>query len=120
MAKVHMLILMGGGDIYVHLINDEVWEWLNSPLPKFPEGKYSVEDIGVPDAVANHPDREGPVTVSTGSPYNDRAMACPFNMFEGELNIDHFEITMKSMGEITQAITECGYEVGETYEGAAY
>ena len=122
MAKVHMLILVGGGDTYIHLVDQEVWDWIDSPLPEFQEGTYSAEDTNIPESIKARRTKDGetePFKVSSGSPYNDRALACPMNMFD-EIVINHFDMTMKGMVNIALQLREHGYEIGETYEGAVY
>lgn len=122
MKFVHFLMLNGMGDTYIHLINQEALDWINSDVPPFPPGQYSVEDVGVPDIIQNDPDREGnPMKVSCGSPYSDRMLACPLNMFEDEIKVSsHFDGGVQNILAIAEAVRIAGYEVGESLEGALY
>ena len=123
MTSVHFVILTGQGDTYLHLITQEALDWINSDLPTFSPGEYSVEDVGVPEAVQHHREHAGelaPFKVSTGSPYNDRMIACPMNMFEDIAVTDPFSIDVKSMIKLGKQIEEAGYEIGNTLEGYMY
>ena len=122
MKFVHFLVLTGGGDTMIHLITQEALDWINSDIPAFPIGIFHLEDVGVPDAIQDNPDRHGElVTVSSGSPYNDRMLACPLNMFEGEIEVpSHFEGGVKNIMAIAEAVQIAGYEVGESLEGYIY
>ena len=123
MKFVHFLILTGGEDTYLHLITQEALDWINSDLPAFPQGVYSVEDTGVPEAVQHRRDHDGelaPFKISSGSPYNDRMLACPMNMFKDIVVADHFSVDVKNMIELGKQIEEIGYEIGDTLEGYMY
>jgi hypothetical protein len=123
MIMVHFVILVGQGDTMIHLINQQTLDWLNSDLPAFSEGIYSVEDVGVPQAIQDHREENGetgPFKVSSGSGYNDRMLACPLNMFEHRFHVDHFSSSVTNILAMTETIKLAGFEVGETVEGYIY
>ena len=122
MELVHFLVLNGMGDTWIYLITQETLDWINSDVPAFPIDTYSMEDTGVPEAIQNDPERDGdPVKISCGSPYNDRMLACPLNMFEGEIEVpSHFDGGIQNILAIAEAVKIAGYEVGESLEGALY
>lgn len=121
MEFVHFLVLTGQGDTEIHLITQEALDWINSDVPAFPIDTYHVEDTGVPDTVQNHVDHIGnPVRVSSGSPYNDRMLACPLNMFEGEIEVEHHDGGIQNILAIADAVRLAEYEVGESLEGYVY
>ena len=122
MEFVHFLVLGGMGDTMVHLINQETLDWINSDIPAFPPGKYSVEDVGVPEPIKARrvENGDGPFKVSSGSPYNDRMLACPLNMFDNIEIPCHWDGGVRNMVAIAEAVQIAGYEVGESLEGHIY
>jgi len=123
MEFVHFVILNGQGDTMVHLISQETLDWINSDIPAFPPGKHGVEDVNVPEAIKAYRSENGetePFKVSSGSPYNDRMLACPLNMFDDIEVPSHWGASVLSMVAIAEAVQIAGYEVGESLEGHIY
>lgn len=117
--KVYILILTGQGDTYVRVIDKEAWEWIFSPSPSFPAGKYEAFDPTTPQSVLDalkkeYKDSNAPdVRVSSGSCDNDRALLCYSNIpgYKGNYN---------SVKSALKAIEKRGDTVKDTYEGYIY
>lgn len=117
MEKVHIILLSGMGDEYVYLVNDELWDWVQSD-DRGREGA-NPEAMSWRDSIAPqlaYGDDELPPYLSANGFQNDRAMSCPLSCFD-DIHIDHFQ---PDIGAMVKAIQEAGYEIGGTYTGALY
>ena len=66
MTKMYLIQLTGQGDTQLCLVSKEQWDYLNSPLPEFPEGKYCVQET--PPACTSSPQGWNPEDESRREP----------------------------------------------------
>jgi hypothetical protein len=108
--KLYLIVLNGGGDTDIKLVNKDVWDWINSP--------YTDDVEKVPDAVVvldpdqfsaenTREDEDGYCCVCPSSYDNDRAMGAP-------------GLSFWSMKEAMQYIRKHDIEIIDEYEGYLY
>ena len=115
--KVYILILTGQGDTYIHLVTKKVWNWIHSTeLGRAGEHMTSWPDQTTPQVIINENDGELQ-HITIGSYQNDRALACPLNMFPDIQLSSHFEF---DVANLSAAVHIAGHELGETYNGYIY
>jgi hypothetical protein len=104
--RCYLLILSGGGDTTITVVDQTAWDYINGPAPKFPEGQYSAQETP-----PWHRDRLiATVTVTTGSWENDRALHASVE-------------TGKSFDTITEAMRYINgekLELADEYHGCIY
>ena len=110
--KLGLITLVGGGDTEIHIVPEEVIDWITSPLPKF--GRTCRADDVLPANIQNMfdkaPEVELPISLTVGSPENDRAIYC------GHI-ASHTAFSVK---EAMEYCRKNGITIGKTYEGCSY
>lgn len=126
--KVYLVVLSGGGDTYIKIVDEETWNWITSDdMGQAPadEDESSWEDQIVPPSQiakmkANHEkytkkwgvnDQFYPLQITSGSWENDRALAAM--PADGYDNYDSFK-------EAMTAIKDNGDIFEDEYEGYFY
>ena len=112
--KQYLVVLSGGGDTFIKLVNEAVWEWINGDYS--PDGDYaSSYTEKVPEAVLEEARKydmlehfeDNELDITSGSYDNDRAMAAPGVEFE-------------SLKAAMQYAKQHSLDIEDTYEGYFY
>jgi hypothetical protein len=109
--QLYLVVLEGGGDIQVSLVNKAVWDWIDLPFDSQEYGYYEAVPPAVLDEAKRHDTesyfKDGTMRVTSGSYDNDRAMFAPGRRFD-EVDEAH-EYAKANMVDIV-----------DTYEGYIY
>lgn len=79
-CNVYLVVLEGGGDEWVGLVNEETWNWIMQGFDSAKTEGYSYNEDVPQELIDAYPKREYQATtvlVTTGSYDNDRALAAP-------------------------------------------
>lgn len=111
MKKRYLIILSGQGDTIINVVNEETWNYVGSPQPKFVDG-YATETLpkGV-KAIPGDDTTSGPtdtINVTSGSYINDRAL-----LVKGER-------TFYTMTEYTTWVKKSKVKIADEYHGLIY
>lgn len=125
-----MIVLEGGGDVTVKIVDEETFDWLDSPRPKMVD--YGAEDKSCPESVRQRaykeyleaesrwPSRKTKPyedfwpDVTSGSCENDRAL------FVAALTIDGEQLEFDTVSEAANWCVEHGVKIAESWEGYIY
>ena len=116
--KVYLVALIGQGDEEYRLVSEEVFNWINSPVPEFPDGECSMSDPATPEEVKayrrlNSEDDEC-TYITTGSCQNDRALnAAP-------LTINGTEASFYTSSELWTFVNKNNLDIVNSYTGMIY
>lgn len=116
--KMYLIVLNGGGDTSVTIVNEAVWDWIG--LPYDPEsavgdaGEYAYYEK-VPEAVLLEAEKQDcepfsdgvELHITSGSWENDRALAAP-------------GIAFWDLAEALQYLKEENIVIEDTFEGCIY
>lgn len=111
-TKLGLITLTGGGDTEIYLVPECVIDWIYSPRPKFGRNGWGLDTVpvAIQKLFEAAPDVELPITLTCGSPENDRALYC------GHI-ATHSAFSVKEMLALCR---KHSIKVGKTYEGCIY
>jgi hypothetical protein len=130
MSALYMIVLEGGGDVIVKLVDQETYDWLDSPRPKMIEN--SALDKSCPEAVRQRayqeyvaaeshwpdeqvkPYEEYWPYVTSGSCENDRALWVPASEVAGA------KLDFSDVADATNWCVEHGIKVNGSWNGCIY
>lgn len=117
MSKIGYLIeLTGQGDLQMALVTQEVWDWINSPMPAGLREAGGMLDPATPECVRLSNDNYG-AYITIGSWENDRALAAASS--DAGAIMDFYD-SPRAEGQFRKEIEEAGYEIADEYHGYIY
>ena len=120
--KVYLVILSGGGDTYIKVVDQETFDWICSDDMGLPEnydpmngGSWEDQLVPVSQVAKMKMEQEEyecyPLTITRGSWDNDRAIAaCPADEYD----------SYDTVTEATKAIQKHGDVLEDEYQGCMY